>query len=146
MKRILFASWYSGLGGGETDLLSLIDALDETEYECQLLLPAEGKLAEHWRARGGRTHIIPYRGATTYFVPAIWSRFPIVRRIAQLLSDERIDLVHSDYHTLPLMAPAAQRGGHPDHVDSTRLVVSAKALATRFLSQPAGGGAFKGDS
>lgn len=113
MKRILFASWYSGLGGGETDLLSLIDALDETEYECQLLLPAEGKLAEHWRARGGRTHIIPYRGATTYFVPAIWSRFPIVRRLAQLLSDERIDLVHSDYHTLPLMAPAAQGAGVP---------------------------------
>ena len=109
VKRILFASWYSGLGGGETDLLSLAEWLARDRYECHLLLPAEGRLAEHWRAQGGRTHISPYRGATTYFLPALWARFPVVSRMADLLAREDIDLIHSDYHTLPFIAPAAER-------------------------------------
>ncbi|MCY3778995.1 MAG: glycosyltransferase family 4 protein [Chloroflexi bacterium] len=113
MKRILFASWYSGLGGGETDLLSLAGSLDAGKVESHLLLPADGRLAEAWRAAGGRIHIIPYRGASTVFLPAVWARFPVVRRFAELLRRERIDLVHSDYHTLPFIAPAAKRVGLP---------------------------------
>ena len=113
MKRILFTSWYSGLGGGETDLLTLVDALDASKYDCHLLLPAEGQLAERWRAADRPAHIISYRGASTLFVPAIWARFPVVGRFADLLERERIDLVHGDYHTLPLIAPAAKRAGIP---------------------------------
>lgn len=110
MKRILFVSWYTGLGGGETDLLSLARSLDRREYEAHLLLPADGPLRDRWT---GKTHIIPFRGATTYFVPALWARFPAVSRFADLLRRERIDLAHSDYHSLPLMAPAADRVGLP---------------------------------
>ncbi len=113
MKRILFTSWYCGLGGGETDLLTLVDALDTSKYECHLLLPAEGQLAKRWRAAGRPAHIISYRGASTFFVPAIWARFPVVRRFADLLERERIDLVHGDYHTLPMIAPAAKWAGIP---------------------------------
>lgn len=113
MKRLLFASWYTGLGGGETDLLSLLETLDASKYECHLLLPGEGRLAERWRGLGGQTHILPYRGASTFFVPGIWARFPIVGRLADLLKRQRIDLAHSDYHTLPFLAPAARRAGIP---------------------------------
>ena len=113
MKRLLFASWYTGLGGGETDLLTLLATLDASQYECHLLLPEEGRLAERWRALGGRAHILAYRGASTYFVPAIWERFPVVGRLADLLQREGIDLAHCDYHTLPLLAPAARRAGIP---------------------------------
>ncbi len=113
MKRLLFVSWYSGLGGGETDLLSLMESLDEGDFESHLLLPREGLLAEQWRARGGKTHILPYRGASTYFLPALWARFPAVARFAKLLKRERIDLAHSDYHSLPLIVPAARRLGIP---------------------------------
>ena len=113
MKRILFTSWYRGLGGGETDLLTLADALAADDYESQLLLPRDGQLGQHWRQTGRQTHIIGYRGASTYFVPAIWARFRVVRRMADLLNRERIDLVHADYHTLPLIAPAARRAGVP---------------------------------
>ncbi len=113
MKRILFTSWYSGLGGGETDLLTLADALPATEYECQLLLPRDGQLGQRWRGAGRRTHFIGYRGASTWFVPALWARFRVVKRFADLLKRERIDLVHADYHTLPLIAPAARRARVP---------------------------------
>ena len=110
MKRILFVSWYTGLGGGETDLLSLAGSLDRREYETHLLLPADGPLGERWT---GKRHIIPFRGATTYFAPGIWARFPVVSRFADLLRRERIHLAHSDYHSLPLMAPAAAQAGLP---------------------------------
>ena len=113
MTGILFASWYAGLGGGETDLLTLADSLDGDRFECQLLLPTDGQLAQRWRASGRRSHILPFRGASTLFVPAVWARFPVVRRMETLLVREGIDLIHSDYHSLPLVAPAARRAGIP---------------------------------
>ena len=111
MKRILFASWYTGLGGGETDLLTLADALDAGRFQCHLLAPTDGQLAERWRAGGRPVHVSRYRGASTIFAPAVWARFPVVRRLETLLVREEIDLVHSDYHTLPLIEPAARRTG-----------------------------------
>lgn len=113
MKRILFTSWYTGLGGGETDLLTLADGLHGDDYECHLLLPRDGQLGRRWRQAGRRTHFIGYRGASTYFVPALWARFGVVKSFADLLKSERIDLVHADYHTLPLIAPAARRARVP---------------------------------
>jgi len=108
MKRILFTSWYTGLGGGETDLLTLANALDNSRYQPHLLLPADGQLSQRWREAGFPAHILPYRGASTFFIPAIWKRFPAVRRMTELLRRQRIDLVQGDYHTLPLVAPAAR--------------------------------------
>lgn len=110
---ILFASWYVGLGGGETDLLSLAESLDYQRYDPHLVVPSYGQLAEHWREKGWMVHIVPFRGATTFFVPAIWERFPVVERLAQLIREENIRLVHSDYHTLPMIAPAARRANVP---------------------------------
>ncbi len=108
MIRVLFTSWYTGLGGGETDLLTLAAALDRRRFEPHLLLPAEGQLSERWRAHGFHAHILPYRGASVYFVAAIWARFPAVGRMTALLREQAIDVVQSDYHTLPLIAPAAR--------------------------------------
>lgn len=103
---ILFSSWYHGLGGGETDLLALADALP-TQYRPHLLLPQRGQLGEAWQARGLPLHILPFRGASTYFIPALWMRFPIVRHLTALLQRENIQLIHSDYHSLPFAYAAA---------------------------------------
>ena len=112
-KPILFASWYTGLGGGETDLLTLAESLDAGRYEPHLLLPNDGQLGARWRAMGWQTHIIPYRGATVWFMPPLWARFPVVNRLTRLIQDESMALVHSDYHTLPLIAAAARQAGVP---------------------------------
>ncbi|MCU0513634.1 MAG: glycosyltransferase family 4 protein [Anaerolineae bacterium] len=108
-RPILFASWYTGLGGGETDLVTLAGALAAADFALHLLLPGEGRLAAAWRDLGGTVHVLPFRGATTWFIPALWARLPVVGRMARLLQAQRIALVHSDYHTLPLIAPAARR-------------------------------------
>ncbi|MFQ3648149.1 MAG: glycosyltransferase family 4 protein [Anaerolineae bacterium] len=113
MKRILFSSWYSGLGGGETDLLTLAQALPPDRYALHLMLPRRDKLGARWEALGLPLHIVPFRGATTLFHPAVWARFPVVGRIARLLREQQIDLIHADYHSLPFMAGAARRVGVP---------------------------------
>lgn len=110
---ILFASSYTDLGGGETALLNLVDTLDPARYRPHLLVPRAGQLSAAWEARGWPVHILPYRGATVYFVPAVWARLPVTRRIERLIRDQDIRLVHSDYHTLPMALPAADRCGVP---------------------------------
>lgn len=111
-QAILFTSWYTGLGGGETDLLVLAAQL-APDYTPHLLLPHEGQLSARWREQGWPVHIVPFRGATTYFVPAVWARLPVVQKIERLLRTHPIRLLHSDYHTLPMAFPAAQRAGIP---------------------------------
>ncbi len=109
MRNILFSTHYTGLGGGETDLLTLATALSSEQYCCHVLLPREGQLADKWRKQGGIVHIIPFRGVTTYFMPQVWTRFPIVGKIVKLLREQKIDIVHADYHSLPFMWAAAQQ-------------------------------------
>jgi glycosyltransferase involved in cell wall biosynthesis len=105
---ILFVSSYVGLGGGETALLALAQHLDPARYEPHLLLPYAGQLGERWH---GPVHITPWRGATVYFVPPLWAQFPVTRRIEQIICEHDIRVVHSDYHTLPMVIPAAERAG-----------------------------------
>ena len=135
MKRILFASWYTGLGGGETDLLSLADSLSKRDYACHLLLPNEGQLAETWRSADRPLHIIPFRGASTFFVPALWARFPVVRRFADLIRRERIDIVYSDYHSLPLVAAAASQSCVPVAITLWGWWFQPKMWQRRFFRQ-----------
>lgn len=109
---LLFTSWYTGMGGGETDLLALAHSLNPAHYTPHLLLPDkddDGSLAAFWREAGWPVHRLRFRGATTFFVPSLWARFPVVKRIQRLLSDHHIALIHADYHTLPLIVPAARR-------------------------------------
>ncbi len=112
---ILFTTIYSGMGGGETALLTLVEALTARDPHIQphLLTPADGELPRRWAARGWAVHRDRWRGATTRFIPALWARFPFVDRLTGLLARERIALVHSDYHTLPFAVPAARRAGIP---------------------------------
>ncbi|MCY3833251.1 MAG: glycosyltransferase family 4 protein [Chloroflexi bacterium] len=113
MLRVLFTSWYSGLGGGETELLTLAEALLQRGFQAHLLLPKAGPLSDAWRGKGFPLHMLPYRGASTYFLPQIWARFPVVRRMADLLREAQIDIVQSDYHSLPLICPAARQESLP---------------------------------
>ncbi len=112
-ENILLTSWYTGLGGGETDLLSLAEFLDPDEWTPHLLVPADGVLAQKWRERGWQVHITHYRGASTFFIPAIWQQFPVVERIARILRENDIHLVASEYHTLPMAHAAAKQVGIP---------------------------------
>ncbi|MCK6577479.1 MAG: glycosyltransferase family 4 protein [Anaerolineae bacterium] len=108
---ILFATIYTGMGGGETSLMTLVERLARRDPRLQphLLIPREGELGRRWRANGWQVHVDSWRGATVYFLPAAWSRFPISGRIARLIHQNGIRAVHSDYHTLPFALAAARQ-------------------------------------
>jgi glycosyltransferase involved in cell wall biosynthesis len=106
--RVLFLSFYTGLGGGETSLLSLLGALDRRRYAPTLLCPREGRLTEAARRLDVEVLVEPYRGASTWFVPALWARLPATARIGARVREREIALVHSDYHTLAYAVPACR--------------------------------------
>ena len=110
---LLFITTYSGMGGGETSLLTLAEHLDAARWAPHLLTPVGGQLPEHFRAHNWPTHLLPYRGASTWFVPAVYARFPIVQKMAALMREAGIAAAHSDYHSLPFALPAARQAGIP---------------------------------
>jgi len=113
VTNLLFASSYTDLGGGETALVTLAQHLDPSRYCPHLLVPHKGQLSARWRDSGWPVHITPWRGASGYFIPALWARLPVSRRIEAIIRDNDIRAAHSDYHTLPLLLPAAERAGIP---------------------------------
>lgn len=111
--QVLITSWYTGLGGGETDLLSLADSINPDAYCLHLLLPREGQLADKWRDRDLPVHFVPFRGATTLFVPMLWTRFPAATRFAEVIRQHAIDIIHADYHSLPFAYGASRQTDTP---------------------------------
>lgn len=65
------------------------------------------------RALGLEARALPFRGASTWFVPRLWASFPPVRAIERTLQDLAPRVVHSDYHSLPFVLPACRRLGLP---------------------------------
>src|SRR5689334_9877316 len=108
MINILFISTYTGIGGGETLQLNLMRGLDRGRYSVHLLTPAHGAFPESAEALGVTTHVLPFRGTSTFFVPAIWAHFPIVAKLRQFLVENDIQAVLSDYHSLPFIVPASE--------------------------------------
>jgi glycosyltransferase involved in cell wall biosynthesis len=113
MIDLLCVTTYTGMGGGETSLLTLLDHLDPARFRPHLLVPSEGQLPAHFRERGWHVAITRWRGASVYFIPALYARFPIVARMAQIIRQQDIRLIHSDYHSLPFAAAAARQTRTP---------------------------------
>ncbi len=133
---ILFITTYVGLGGGETSLLTLVSHLDPAQFRPHLLVPQEGQLTALWRERGWPVHVQPFRGASVYFIPAIWASFPITGYIRQLIAQENIHLVHSDYHSLPYAVPASQQRDVPIIWTCWGWWFHPKAWQRQFFQQP----------
>lgn len=113
VTNLLFASSYTDLGGGETALVTLAQHLDPARYCPHLLVPREGQLSARWRELGWPAHVTPWRGATVYFIPAVWARLPESYQIERIMREHAIRAAHSDYHTLPMLLPAAERARIP---------------------------------
>jgi len=110
---LLFITTYTGIGGGESLTLNLMRALDRDRYRLHLLTPGPGAFPDAAAPLGVTTHAIAYRGTSTFFVPSIWGRFPIVARLRGFLGSQPVRAIWSDYHSLPFIVPAAEALGIP---------------------------------
>lgn len=106
--NLLFITTYTGIGGGENLQLNLMRSMDRSRFNLHLLTPRSGPFPESAAQLGVATHVIPYRGTSTFFIPALWERFPIVGKLRDFLRDNHIAAVLSDYHSLPFVVPAAE--------------------------------------
>ncbi len=110
-KRVLFVDFYSFVGGGQQNLLSVFRAMDRRRYTPLLALPHEGAFAEAARALDVPVFITPM-GKARWRLP--WQAYPAMRRLRRLMRDQHIDLVHANcYPANKLAGPAAEGSGHP---------------------------------
>ena len=112
-RDLLFVNSYRDLGGGETSMLTLAQQLATTGWRPHLLVPGAGQFSAAWQAQGWPVHIAPWRGASVWFVPELWARLPGSRRMERVLRSANFVAVHCEYHSLPLLLPAAERAGVP---------------------------------
>lgn len=112
-RSFLFASYYVGMGGGESVQLGLMAELIARGHHLHLLAPMPGTFVKAAAALGAQTHALRFRGASTYFVPAVYTHWPVVGRMANLIRTINPDVIHSDYHTLPFIVGAGERTGVP---------------------------------
>jgi glycosyltransferase involved in cell wall biosynthesis len=108
-RNLLFITTYTGIGGGESLTLNLMNALDRARFTPHLLTPQTGKFPEAAAKLGVRVAHLPFRGTSTFFVPSLWARLPIVAKLRAHLARNAINAVISDYHSLPLIVPATRR-------------------------------------
>src|SRR5258708_5098184 len=106
--NLLFITIYTGIGGGETLQLNLMRSLDHGRYALHLITPREGEFPREAAALGVTTHVLPYRGTPTFFLPGLWARFPIVDKLRTFLREHHIHAILTDYHSLPFIVPAAE--------------------------------------
>ncbi len=135
--------------------MGLMSRLQERGHDPVLLCPRDGQLPESARKEGVLTTLTPYRGATTWFVPAIWRHLPATRRIGRVIEKLAPAAVHSDFHTLPFVTPVCGRNSislvftcygwwfHPKpwqrrffRHGPTRTLAISEAVRSGFLGQP----------
>jgi glycosyltransferase involved in cell wall biosynthesis len=84
--RVLETIWQGRVGGGETHVIDLVQALNKNLFEPIVLSFTSGPMVDRLMAMGIRTHVLETERRFSF---TRW------RRVKQLLRAERIDLVHA---------------------------------------------------
>ncbi len=111
-RNLLFVSSYTGFGGGERVLVNLMEKLGSHRHTLHLVVPGPGQFANAAQQAGITVHFLPFRGATTWFVPSLWQQLPVAHRLRALVRRLKPDAIISNYHALPFATPA----GNASHV------------------------------
>lgn len=105
-KRVLYVDYYSFLGGGQVNLLSVFKAMDRRQYEPFLVLPQEGPFALRARELKVPVFIVPMGKARWRW---FFEAHRAYRALKTLMQEQRIDLVHANcYPANKLAGPAAR--------------------------------------
>jgi glycosyltransferase involved in cell wall biosynthesis len=110
-KRVLYVDFYSFVGGGQQNLLSVFRAMDRKRYTPLLALPHEGPFADAARALKVPVFITPMGKARWRW---FWRAWPAMLRLRALMKEQAVDLVHANcYPANKLAGPAAKALGIP---------------------------------
>lgn len=136
--RVLETIRQGTIGGGETHVLDLVQALDKDRFEPVVLSFTSGPMIDRLRALGIPTHVIKTERP---FDVTKWAQ------VKQLLRDEQIDLVHAHGTRAQSNTCWAARGlglpviytvhGWSFHLDQTPLVKKYRQLTEKALMSQA---------
>ncbi|WPV65112.1 glycosyltransferase [Chitinophaga sp. LS1] len=84
--KVLQAIRQGLIGGGESHVLSLVDAMDKERFEPVVLSFTDGPMITRLQEMGIRHYVIPSLKA---FDPSCW------KRVKTLIQEEQIDIVHA---------------------------------------------------
>jgi len=85
-KRILHAIRQGKVGGGETHVLDLVNALDKNLYESIILSFTEGPMVDKLKSDGFQTFVI---NTEKPFNVTVWNT------VKKLITEQKIDLIHA---------------------------------------------------
>lgn len=127
-RRVLYLHTTSEVGGSDVSLVRLVERLDRTRFQPIVALPSDGPLVARLETAGCPVAIVPRMKKLTSrhgvaFLALFALNYPFaIRRLAQLVRDERVDLVHTNtIHNLYGVG-AARVTGRP-HVWHVREIV-----------------------
>ncbi len=102
--KVLFLTYHSEMGGGETILLSLIGKLDRSKFEPVVVVPKKGQLTSQLKKQNVKTYIVPLSGylIRTFFIPGM---SPIsAYRFYKIIKKIRPDIIHLNSLNLAMYA------------------------------------------
>jgi glycosyltransferase involved in cell wall biosynthesis len=110
-RRVLYVDYYSFVGGGQVNLLSVFRAMDRKRYLPLLALPKEGPFADRARELKVPVFIVPMGKARwRWFFEARGASAALQR----LMLAQQVSLVHANcYPAAKLAGPAAKSLGLP---------------------------------
>jgi glycosyltransferase involved in cell wall biosynthesis len=101
-KKILYLQSTSEVGGSDVSLLRLVENLDKNVFEPCVLLPHDGPLVEKLREHTNEIYFLKEmlklttRKGKTFYLRYMWNYPFTVRKIARLIREQNIDLVHTN--------------------------------------------------
>lgn len=109
--KILYVDYYSFLGGGQMNLLSLFAGMDRRRFQPLLVLPEEGPFAERARKLKVPVFLAPMGKARWR---RFWEAWPAMQALRRIIAGQGVDLVHANcYPANKLAGPAARAQGVP---------------------------------
>ncbi len=99
MKVCFFSTGYSLQGGAERCQIIIVRHLLACGHEAHVVLPAESELSEHYRTIGAHVHVFYWQHLRKLSDPLHVMRYlsglaPTILRVARIIREHRIDLVH----------------------------------------------------
>lgn len=132
--RILHAIRQGKVGGGETHVLDLVNALDKTRFDAVILSFTDGPMVDKLRADGFKVYVV---FTEKPFNIGVW------KKVRDIVAQERIDLIHAHgtransntfYAAKSLKIPLVYTvHGWSFHPDQSKLIKSIRTQSERLL-------------
>lgn len=133
MHKILFLQSTSEISGTDITLLRTLEHMDFKRFKVSVIVHRESPFTEDYRKLGCKVHVVPQmrqlslRRGISYIFQCLLGYFPAVFKLAKIMKESEIDLVHTNtIHNLYGFL-AAKIAGRP-HVWHIREIVIQSAI------------------